>query len=313
MIVTRHRLPRRTPLRSRQNAQAFPRWLPLVLHWKPAAHRAPRTTPPGKTILHFNTFATHLHAELKLFAGTVPRRTRVQLQASAEKIFRISERAAPPPRRTGAQLEAAMPASVVSTWRETAASVPRIHESPMMQPAPMPNPNPQRVPLDPPRMRPAGAGRAAARRNLVRPTLPAAAAAAPPSIARAERPWSSVALTERQHDIPVQPGNPEPPARSMHAEFFSAAPELIWRKVPSPRLEAVEHAVALEQRLAGKEAAAVAARPAAVPAPPKPEILIARKPTALSDLEPSFVDRLADDVIRRVERRARIERERRGL
>ncbi|MDQ6634406.1 MAG: hypothetical protein M3Z10_06565 [Gemmatimonadota bacterium] len=33
----------------------------------------------------------------------------------------------------------------------------------------------------------------------------------------------------------------------------------------------------------------------------------------LSDLAPSFVDRLADDVIRRVERRVRIERERRGL
>ena len=33
----------------------------------------------------------------------------------------------------------------------------------------------------------------------------------------------------------------------------------------------------------------------------------------LRDLEPGLLDRLTDDVIRRVERRARIERERRGL
>jgi hypothetical protein len=33
----------------------------------------------------------------------------------------------------------------------------------------------------------------------------------------------------------------------------------------------------------------------------------------ISDLDPRFVDRLTDDVIRRVERRVRIERERRGL
>jgi hypothetical protein len=33
----------------------------------------------------------------------------------------------------------------------------------------------------------------------------------------------------------------------------------------------------------------------------------------ISDLDPRLVDRLTDDVIRRVERRVRIERERRGL
>ena len=33
----------------------------------------------------------------------------------------------------------------------------------------------------------------------------------------------------------------------------------------------------------------------------------------MTDLDPAFVDRLTDDVIRRVERRVRIERERRGL
>jgi hypothetical protein len=38
-----------------------------------------------------------------------------------------------------------------------------------------------------------------------------------------------------------------------------------------------------------------------------------RVPVRAADLEPGVLDRLADDVIRRVERRARIERERRGL
>ncbi|HEV8216389.1 MAG TPA: hypothetical protein VGP95_11155 [Gemmatimonadaceae bacterium] len=36
-------------------------------------------------------------------------------------------------------------------------------------------------------------------------------------------------------------------------------------------------------------------------------------PAQMKDLDPRVIDRLADDVIRRVERRARIERERRGM
>lgn len=47
--------------------------------------------------------------------------------------------------------------------------------------------------------------------------------------------------------------------------------------------------------------------------PSQPERALMRKPVSFSDLEPTAVDRLAEDVIRRVERRARIERERRGL
>ncbi|HEV8209501.1 MAG TPA: hypothetical protein VGP77_05245 [Vicinamibacterales bacterium] len=38
-----------------------------------------------------------------------------------------------------------------------------------------------------------------------------------------------------------------------------------------------------------------------------------RIPVRPGDFEPGVLDRLADDVIRRVERRVRIERERRGL
>ena len=39
----------------------------------------------------------------------------------------------------------------------------------------------------------------------------------------------------------------------------------------------------------------------------------AAAPAPIAELDPRVMDRLADDVIRRVERRARIERERRGV
>jgi hypothetical protein len=46
--------------------------------------------------------------------------------------------------------------------------------------------------------------------------------------------------------------------------------------------------------------------------PAAPPVRAAASQTVMK-LDPALVDRLADDVIRRVERRVRIERERRGL
>ena len=85
-----------------------------------------------------------------------------------------------------------------------------------------------------------------------------------------------------------------------------------WR---APQARAVSHS----------PAAAIAAPPAdrAVPrvpatamqpeAPVPPKVNAARDKAAPLTLDPSTIDRLADNVMQRIDRRVRIERERRGL
>jgi hypothetical protein len=100
----------------------------------------------------------------------------------------------------------------------------------------------------------------------------------------------------------------------------SAASHLVWNRLPE----------LVWTRSQGQTAAAAAPEPGAdlsshtarLSPPsrsvhgtmPHPAITQARVPTApITTLDPALVDRLADDVIRRVERRVRIERERRGI
>ncbi|MEO8519787.1 MAG: hypothetical protein ABI603_00405 [Acidobacteriota bacterium] len=87
---------------------------------------------------------------------------------------------------------------------------------------------------------------------------------------------------------------------------------LVWRAVgaESSRVSASS----------GRSIESVSAPPASSTRPtagPSPQAAAdaapARPPVRTSDFEPGVLDRLTDDVIRRVERRVRIERERRGL
>ena len=75
-------------------------------------------------------------------------------------------------------------------------------------------------------------------------------------------------------------------------------PELVWRSAPRPASE-----VAIGTGLSDARSAAMREEPAHA----------SRPALQLKDLDGALLDRLTDDVIRRVERRARIERERRGL
>lgn len=99
----------------------------------------------------------------------------------------------------------------------------------------------------------------------------------------------------------------------MRAGVVPQMPELVWRKATPPEPEEAVHPAVAAQGLTREAAVAATASQTRPPALPAPEALPLRRPTMLSDLDPNLVDRLADDVIRRVERRARIERERRGL
>jgi hypothetical protein len=89
-------------------------------------------------------------------------------------------------------------------------------------------------------------------------------------------------------------------------------PGLVWRRELRPPI-----GVANEEPSPGLPASFHRAPASAVPAPettPAAPSLPARPATPqLASLEPALLDRLADDVIRRVERRVRIDRERRGL
>ncbi len=104
-------------------------------------------------------------------------------------------------------------------------------------------------------------------------------------------------------------------------------PELVWRSVPSPLPQAriageappphgsasvitTQRTVAFEQQappsLPGQPAPRVKSSDPALPGQPGQPAL------RMKDFDPALLDRLTDDVIRRVERRARIERERHG-
>lgn len=87
--------------------------------------------------------------------------------------------------------------------------------------------------------------------------------------------------------------------------------ELVWRATQQSPGDAGHKGVSADvagpsQRADGGSSA----EPRALKAPARAE----RVPAApVTSLDPGLVDRLTDDVIRRVERRLRIERERRGL
>lgn len=92
---------------------------------------------------------------------------------------------------------------------------------------------------------------------------------------------------------------------------FEGYEELVWRRKQRTPAEAVdfEPRQVTSERFQGPglrnfQSQDVASVPAAVEREASPQVM---------KLDPSFVDRLTDDVIRRVEQRARIERQRRGL
>ena len=98
---------------------------------------------------------------------------------------------------------------------------------------------------------------------------------------------------ERRHAMEEQTSKRVPPGRP---------PELVWRSATRPAVE-----IAAETGHAGSRSEA--ARPMA----PEGPAHSGRAALQMRDFDGALLDRLTDDVIRRVERHARIERERRGL
>jgi hypothetical protein len=92
---------------------------------------------------------------------------------------------------------------------------------------------------------------------------------------------------------------------------FDRAEELVWRrKLPAKRIDEVE--TELERPGNIRRSAGRSFTTAEEPVKATPHFARAEA-APVATLDPSVMDRLADDVIRRVEQRIRIERERRGL
>lgn len=106
----------------------------------------------------------------------------------------------------------------------------------------------------------------------------------------------------------------EPPSERKPPRAPAAAPSLVWRK-PSP--SAPEGAAHPLDRDRESPTTSARANASASQADKVPTVAImaqqAHEAVRANLLDSAVADRLADDVIRRVEKRLRIERERRGL
>jgi hypothetical protein len=133
----------------------------------------------------------------------------------------------------------------------------------------------------------------------------------PVARARTRRPEAAVIRTRRLTLASAEPLRPPDPAP--YRAPGRTSPELVWRRgspapasltdaAPQRELPPPPHQ-AQGRTSPGSEAGAGAAGP-------RPERAAG---TQGATLDPGLLDRLADDVVRRVERRARIERERRGI
>lgn len=314
-LLTMTRLRRRKAILPSTMAQSFPRWLPVALHWKPASRRAPPTAPRAQTVSQLHFMATHLHAQLQVLAGGILTRTIAcaRAHASPDSIFRTLAGSAPLPWRRGAQRDVLKTPPMGSSAREPRASSPGIRAPIALRSASGHEATPHPAFLTLPELRRAGAEQPVSRGLHGRPLLATPKSTAPSSGARLDRLWPRAARVEQGHFVAAQRQDSEPPLRMTPAPAFSRAPELIWRKDPASRGDGARDAASSEPLVAGRPPTATAADTTVAQSPSQPERPPSPKPVSLSDLEPSFVDRLAEDVIRRVERRARIERERRGL
>lgn len=129
--------------------------------------------------------------------------------------------------------------------------------------------------------------------------------------------WRPSAARVFRREAPTTPSAPAPEAtNTVTTRLFEHQRELVWRKEsrPLPVIPATsttrtfdlldERTPAATQRSAPPTTAAVGTSGSqSLPGAAAP----------IAKLDPALLDRLADDVVRRVERRVRIERERRGL
>lgn len=126
---------------------------------------------------------------------------------------------------------------------------------------------------------------------------------------RESRDYRSLVLSMRAA-VPT-PTTPTSAPKKSTRIYLDSPEELVWRRQQSPvtNTEVYDHAKTLTPAQSEGVTAGVDEAPTQTVSPS-----IARStPQQVTKLDPALVDRLTDDVIRRIEKRARIERQRRGL
>ena len=124
-------------------------------------------------------------------------------------------------------------------------------------------------------------------------------------------------LEQRPLLLSLRPPAPEtpafagPPQRKLSQIQFDPSEELVWRRTRSPVTITENIPNSIIRDTGQREPVRVSAEE--TPVQPVSAPIGRATPQQITKLDPAFVDRLTDDVIRRVEQRARIERQRRGL
>ena len=323
MMTIRHPVRLRIPLSTgrrmfsrsvrRQPASGFPGWLPLSLRWKASSRGKPEAGPRGAATAHLHFLATHVRAIINRFSSVLLNQTLATGGTLAERFFHSIEKWHSPPLLRGAPVDRWIRVPVLPTGRapETASS--QVRELPAsvhqreIEGSRRPTPFETRV------WRRVGGERGARSPMSRQPASIALPVAPHAAVARIRRDFSPPELAERKRHKVARAGGPEGRAGTNAVEFFGKAPELIWRQAQPPKPAESHDAASPAARTAGGEPTSTTSSRTTGVAGFVPDAPSVHKPMRLSDLEASFVDRLADDVIRRVERRTRIERERRGL
>jgi hypothetical protein len=321
MMIIRHRAPYRSALASRlrrfkrnvlrETASGFPGWVPLALRWK-APRRMPQVAVRSEARSQFNSLTTHVHATVNNFGSTLLRQTVATGGTLVERVSRSIEKWMSPPLLRVAPVDRWIRVPVLPTARALVAASSEIRELPARVQHPDIYGRRRPIQLDAPEWRRVVGERGARSPISRQPVSTGAPAATYSAVPRIRRDFSPLELAERKRHKVAPSGGPEGWTSTSAVEFFGKTPELIWRQTQPPKPAESHHAASPDARTAGGEPTPTSSRTTGV-GDFVPDVPTARKPMGLSDLEPSFVDRLADDVIRRVERRTRIERERRGL
>lgn len=291
--------------------RAFPRWLAVVLHWRQPPRAPAAMRQGGVTNQHFHLKTTTARTDVQVFPAMLRERTATHAHITKEITLGLDQ-GRPQPVRGALDFAPALKrtqGSKASREPSRLPVIPPIARPQQIMAAPWIAPRPSGEPVDAQRMR---RGPAVMMRGVgADPILSV------PSALRSAQglDLSTPHVEPRDHPscLPtLMPAHQVAALRATHAQHMAAVPELVWRK-SGPAVKETEIGVGLAQRLSHAAAiAGVGSRPDAAELP-APVATAPRRPTVLSDLDPGLIDRLADDVIRRVERRSRIERERRGL
>jgi hypothetical protein len=283
--------------RSRLRALLLP-WLPLVLRWKRA----------GKVPVVYHS---HVHRHFGLLPGAGPRRAHATPLAVTSTFHRVERSIVERPRPDARDSAPSRREMKTLAGRKGPDAV-RAVQGPNASLEPVARVTKERPTAATPF--PAPATRA------FRTTLPTsgsgvgAAAAMEPtrtSIRGPGRLFMSEPLVLQAHRPPQTKSAMRSDAAAVFATTVVHGSDLLWRAPTETSLRAAPGIARDEARAAPAESLSRAALPTGKP--PSAVASASPAPARSMSLDRALVDRLADDVIRRVERRARIERERRGL